>query len=744
MTAIARSLCLAGLCALTARVAAADERTDFFEKNIRPVLVTQCAECHSGDTPEGDLLLGTREAIIKGGMNGPSLKPGIPEASLIFTRLITEDKDLLMPPEKPLTKQQIDDFRRWIKDGAVWPSGMEMWDDKAAAASDADHWSFKPVVAPPLPDVKNADWVKSPIDRYVLAKLEAHELTPVEPADRRTLLRRATLDLTGLPPTPEDVDVFLADESPEAFATVVDRLLASEAYGERWGRHWLDVARYADTSGDGTDMPIPEARYYRDYVIDAFNRDMPFDQFLIEQVAGDILAKQDPDNPRAHEQIIATGFIALSRRFGNSKYAEMDLIVENSIDTIGRGVLGLTLGCCRCHHHKFDPVTMEDYYGLYGYFSSTVYPHAGTEHQKERADFIPINLTTDELKQRYDSPLAWAVKDSQKTGDQKVFMAGDPRKGGELAPRGFLSIIDESHPEIPKGESGRLELGKWLGSRDNPLTLRVIANRVWQWHFGKGLAPTTDNFGKQSPAPQHLELLDWLASDFVDNAWSFKSLHRRILLSSTYQLSSRYDEQNAKLDQPNTWLWHFERQRMDAEAARDSILSVSGTLEPGSNGRHPFPPEDKLKFTQGNPFSATYDHHHRTVYLMTPRLTKHPFLALFDGPDTNISFPSRSESTVPLQALFVLNSPFVREQSTSFARRMMEHTADPQGRLRFGYELALSRPPVEDELAEMTAYVDSYAADLRKSGMADDKAEQAAWSSVARTLLGSNEFLYVD
>ena len=367
------------------------------------------------------------------------------------------------------------------------------------------------------------------------------------------------------------------------------------------------MARYADTSGDGTDTPIPEARYYRDYVIAAFNRDMPYDQFVREQIAGDILARQQPDDDRYNEKIIATGYVALSRRFGNSKFASMELIIDDTVDTIGRSLLGLTLGCTRCHHHKFDPITTQDYYGLYGYFASTQYPHAGTEHQKDRSDFVPLKLSEAE-KAIYDSPVAWAVTDKvEGVGDAKIHIAGDAHKKGEVARRAYVASLNDATPEIAKGESGRLELANWIASSDNPLTARVIVNRVWQYHFGRGIVATSSNFGAQCPPPLHLELLDWLARDFIDHGWSFKHLHKRIMLSAVYQLASEQDEANAKLDEPNEYYWRFDRQRMDAEAIRDAILAVSGTLEAGSPGRHPFPAEDKLKFSQGNPFSQVYD-----------------------------------------------------------------------------------------------------------------------------------------
>ncbi|WLD14104.1 PSD1 and planctomycete cytochrome C domain-containing protein [Planctellipticum variicoloris] len=722
--------------------ARADDRSDFFEKRIRPVLIDKCGECHAGKTPEGDLSIERLADLTKGGMSGPALAVGKPESSELIKRLETSNKELVMPPEEPLPANVIADFKQWIRDGAVWPESAGPMMDPTAA--NELPWAFHPLQTVSVPEVKDAAWRRTEIDRFIRAAQESQQLTPVSPADKRTLLRRVTLDLTGLPPTPAEREAFLADESPEAFASVVDRLLASDAYGERWGRHWLDLVRYADTSGDGTDMPVPEARYYRDYVIAAFNRDMPYDQFLVEQLAGDLLAQQTPDDARNHEKIIATGFIALSRRFGNSRNAEYELIVDDTIDTMGRAMLGLTLGCARCHHHKFDPVTSEDYYGLFGYFHSTLYPHAGTEHQKERADFVSLTVP-ESLKTVYDSPEAWAVRDKPKcAGDVPVYMGGDPRKMGGPAPRAYLSAIDPAKPTIPEGQSGRLELAKWIASPTNPLTPRVVVNRIWQYHFGKGLVATPSNFGKQAEPASHPELLDWLAREFMDHGWSFKHLHRKIVLSAVYQLGSVEQPEQAKLDEANRWYWRFDRQRMDAETLRDSILAVSGTLEPGTGGRHPFPPNDKLKFSQGNPFTAIYDHNHRSVYLMEPRLNKHPFMALYDGPDPNKSTDVRASSTVALQALSMMNGAFLREKSNALAKRLSDAAPAWEARVQLAYELVLNRPAVAAEQTEALQYLDAYQSQLQSEGRTPEEAGDLAWASFARVMLSSNEFVYVD
>lgn len=721
--------------------AVADDRAEFFEKHIRPIFVQKCAECHTGTTPEGDLRIDSMDSLTKGGMSGPSVVSKNVDASLLFQRVITDDSDLVMPPEERLTDGEISALRKWIEDGAFWPEQDDNW---VAAEDRAAHWAFQPVADPAPPEPGNSNWCLTPVDRFIAVGHAETGVIPVAAADRRTLIRRATLDLTGLPPTIEDVDAFVADESPDAFARVVDRLLASPAYGERWGRHWLDLARYADTSGDGTDTPIPEARYYRDYVIRSFNEDLPYNQFLKEQIAGDLLAGGNPEDPRANEQIIATGYIALSRRFGNSAFAEMNLIIDDTIDTIGKSAMGLTLGCARCHHHKFDPVTSQDYYGIYGYFANTQYPHAGTEHQKDRQYFVKMTKN-EHWPKEYESLEAWAVSDKEKqSGDQKILMGGDPRQRGDVARRGFLSVLSDEYPEIADGKSGRLQFAEWLTRDDNPLTTRVIVNRVWQYHFGRGIVASSSNFGLQGSKPTHPQLLDWLTSDFVRSGWSIKHLHRQIMLSAVYQLSSAPSESNSAVDETNSAYWRYDRRRMDAETIRDSLLTVSNRLEEGSGGRHPFQPTEKLKYSQGRPFMAVFDHNRRSVYLMITRLQKHPFLALFDGPDPNKTTANRRESTVALQALYMMNSPFMKESAEAFRQRLFEYSSDAEQRIHHAYQLTLSRAPKGDELAQSLAFVDDYRDELISQGRPLPEADQLAWAGFSRVLLSSSEFIYID
>ena len=700
-------------------------------------------------------------------------------------------------------------------------------DTSAAAVATNDHWAFKPVTDPQPPEVRNRRWLNNDVDRFILARLEAAGRPPALSADKRTLIRRATFDVTGLPPTPEEVERFLRDTSPRAFERLVERLLASPHYGERWGRHWLDVVRYADTAGENSDFPIPQAYLYRNYVIDSFNSDKPYDQFLREQIAGDIL----PADSQAvrNEQTIATGFIALSRRFGGGA-GEAHLTIEDTLETTGRAVLGLSLGCARCHDHKHDPVTMQDYYRLYGVFGSTRYPHPGAELKNRQADFVPL-LPQEELEARTkpfrealeaadteiarlqketellhkqglnttnanadleaarrrrtqlleappDVPMAYAVTEGAGT-NARVQLRGEPSQPGAEVTRGFLKVLGGQ--TLPPGcaGSGRLELAGWLTARTNPLTARVMVNRLWQHHFGRGLVATPNDFGTQGRRPTHPELLDWLASRFIESGWSIKAMHRLILNSAAYQQTSVISDQSSVISNQypevsdaaegqaiavtgktmgsatntsslNTeslitdYFSPFSRQRLDAEQLRDALLAVSGELDPAPGGAHPFPPEHKWAFTQHAPFDAVYESKKRSVYLMQPRIRKHPFLALFDGADPNASTGERGVTTTPLQALFAMNDKFAHEQAAAFARRLLREEVEDRFRLERAYLLGFARRARPEEVRESLACLEAVRTQWRTNGIPPEVQALQAWSSVARALLGSNEFLFID
>ena len=777
-----------------------DEDLAFFEKRIRPLLAQKCYECHSAESKElqGELLVDSRATIRRGGTMGPAVVPGDVEKSLLIQAVRFENADLQMPPDKKLSDEEIADLQRWVKIGAPDPrsTATKHLGKQIDVAVARQFWSLKPITSPAVPPVKDAAWPRGDIDRFILAKLEEQGLHPAADADKRTLIRRATFDLTGLPPTPEEITAFLADKSDDAFAKVVTRLLDSPRYGERWGRHWLDVVRYADTAGDNSDYPIPQMHRYRDWVIDAFNRDLPFDEFVRDQLAGDLRGGKSEEE--RIQRIIATGYIANSRRFGSrvDDYPQ-HLTIEDTIDNLGRAFLGTSLSCARCHDHKFDPITTRDYYGLYGVFASTRYPWPGIELDKKQRDFVPLvppekeaamaqaqgarlkeqsRLDADVKKlqeavkkaaaadkpeaekklqeaerlartHREQPPLfetAYAVVDAATRQDAAVQIKGDPARAGDVVPRHFPAVLGGSSLPENLESSGRRELAEWIVSAENPLPARVMANRIWQHHFGRGLVPTPNDFGKQGKPPTHPELLDYLATQLRRGGWSIKGLHRLIMLSRTYQQSSERDAQSLAQDPTNEWLSAYPRRRLDAEAIRDSLLALGGNLDLSPAGPHPFPAQETWGFTQHSPFKAVYESNRRSVYLMTQRIQRHPYLAIFDGADPSTSTAARMTSTTPLQALFLLNDSFVHEQSRMLANRILAHSSEGVGRVTFAYELLFGRWATEEEIRAAQDFLANADKLLRAEGVAADRLEAEVWQAYVRALLRLNEFVYLD
>jgi cytochrome c553 len=719
---------------------------EHFEKKVRPVLVASCIPCHGPEKVKGGLRLDSRAALLKGGDSGAVFVAGHPEQSLLLKAVRQTDPDLVMPPKKTAKKlpaAAIDDLAAWIKAGAPYPAD--------AAASTTRHWAFEPI--------KTAG-TQTSVDAFFTNHAPA--------ADRRTLIRRATYDLTGLPPTRDEVERFVAEDSPDAFAKLVDRLLDSPAYGEKWGRKWLDLVRYADTAGENSDHPAPHAWRYRNYVIDAFNRDKPYDQFLREQIAGDLLAKGAPPD-RAAELITATGYLAVARRFGHDTDKDMHLTYEDIIDTMGKSLLGLTLGCARCHNHKYDPVTTRDYYALFGILASTRFPFPGCEPVQKPRDLVALAPTPEvaalrqelatldaELKravaeiaklyrpgpgdpktlaERYKAArkrrddaakrvpppeFAYAVAEG-KPADVPIQLRGEPDQPGEKVPRRNLDLLGGRPIADPKS-SGRLDLAAWLTDPANPLPARVMVNRIWQGHFGKGIVETPSDFGTRGAKPADPELLDFLARRFRDGGWSVKAMHRLIMVSAWYQRASEstpvVSTTGAGIDR-GAW---FPRRRLDAEEIRDSLLAVSGELDRSPGRGHPFPSEDKWNYTQHNPFKAVYDSNKRSVYLMTQRIARHPFLALFDGPDTNASTSRRDVSTVPTQALYFMNDPFFHARAAAVAKNL-----PAERRVDAAHRLIFQRPATESELRAAEPFIAA-----------------ASWEAYVRVLLASNEFIYVD
>ncbi len=679
--------------------------------------------------------------------------------------------------------------------------GVESSETRQADEESLSHWAFLPVSDRTPPRVVASEWSDHPIDRFIAARWSERGVTPVVPAEPRALLRRLYFDLIGLPPTPDEARVFIdaSRVDPEAaYRDLIERLLASPHYGERWGRHWMDVVRYADTAGDNADYPIPEARLYRDYIIEAFNADMPYDQFVREQLAGDILARQR-SGERFQEQTIATGFLALSRRYATGPYELWHLTLEDTIDTVGRAFLGMTLKCARCHDHKFDPITTEDYYALYGIFDSTQFPWAGAEEthsmKRPRMHFAsllseeeeaPLRATFDQTLTEIDArkaaleeqlaaceeserdrlkkeiedlsqqlimlrrpglpdgvPGAYAVHDRE-AHDVAVQHDGDPTQPGDVVPRGAITFLSPEPVDIPPETSGRLQLAEWMTGRNQALTARVMVNRIWQHHFGRGLVATPSNFGLSGSEPTHPELLDFLAREFIDSGWSIKHMHRLILTSRTWQLSSDHDTSNMAIDPAGSLLWRHDRRRLDAEAIRDAMLAVSGTLDLTRPGGHPFPPMQDWGYTQHNQFKDRYESSHRSVYLMTQRIQRHPFLALFDGPDTNTTTALRTTSTVTPQSLYLMNSPEMMSIAGEFASRLMTESEDTQARIDRAYALCFARTPTADEIERGTSSIYALLTAFDSTDVPVDEREHEAWAGYTRVLLSSNEFFYID
>jgi hypothetical protein len=757
---------------------------EFFEKEVRPLLVERCFSCHAQDKVKGKvkggLKLTSREALLQGGDSGPAAVPGRPDESLLVQAIRYEDEPR-MPPKEKLTGAEIATLVRWVEMGLPWPRAQaelpptERNDGRIAAAA-TSFWSFQPLQAGTPPPVTDPGWAEGPIDRYILAALEARGLKPGPPADRRTLIRRATFDLTGLPPTPAEVAAFMADDGPDyvAFARVVDRLLATSQYGERWGRHWLDVVRYADardSRGLGAGGDLTEAWRYRDWVVDAFNRDLPYDQFIINQIAGDVLPApaSDPINAGG---LVATGLLAIGEwGIGDAdKEKMMTDIADDQIDVVGRAFLGLTIACARCHDHKFDPIPTEDYYGLAGIFLSThILPDPGVKTQgspllqtplvpapvveaatryqarvaelerrlksqiqtagnaPEAARRAAVELARNELQAFKSDPPApvpralaareGGVPNSPHAGfhDARVHIRGNYRRLGPTVPRHFPQVLAGTHqPGIATG-SGRLDLARWIARPEHPLTARVMVNRIWQHHFGAGIVRTPSNFGALGARPSHPALLDFLALRLIASGWSIKALHREIMLSAAYRQSSQPSAETLRADPENQLFGRMNRRRLESEAIRDSLLAAAGRLD-----RKP-----------GGPSTQDLASPRRTLYLMTIRSDRSSFGPLFDAADATAIVDQRTLSTVAPQALFLLNHPFVLDAAGTLARRLQsEAPRSDAERIAHTYALLFGRPPRPAEL------------EIGRRLVADG--DESAWTAYAQVLLCSNEMIYID
>jgi hypothetical protein len=950
-----KSLALALLCACalcfqftaSARLSAdslltqESNQLEFFEKQVRPILARNCQSCHNATAKVAGLDLTSAEAFARGGESGPVFSKANPAESRLL-KAISYQETLKMPPVGRLKDEEIAALTVWVKIGAPWPAASltEANDAKRAnkttvrAFTEAEKafWSFQPMRRPSAPRVKNSAWVSSPLDAFILQKLEEKNLRPAPPADKLTLLRRATFDLTGLPPTETEIREFLADNSADAFKKVVERLLRSPRYGERWGRHWLDVARYADSTGNDEDHRYPFAWKYRDYVIESFNRDLPYDQFVREQVAGDLLPATDSSGVN-RRGIIATGFLAL----GPKAVAQQDKkkmlydVYDEQVDVTTKAFLGLTLSCARCHNHKFDPLLTRDYYSMLGIFASTrsftdpdshvsvvlekplvskteweQYQAGRKEHQakekrarlaieeitdsvrepaaKQRAarlaDFMlaarmvyhdgkplaeiarQMNLSEELLKkwveylkpqeltpqhllewrnapadklaeaaknyqQRFDhrltawleavskwraeyqkaisdrnsslpdkpkfepgedrffddvyfnrsgplvvsekdqaqfSPEQWrqltqlqqeleqlkksapaepelacAIEEGEMVA-QKVFIRGDYNNPGEDAPPGFPAILARDDHKPAFTGNGRLQLAEWLTQAEHPLTARVMANRIWQWHFGEGLVRTPDNFGRMGERPTHPELLDYLARAFISSGWSVKAMHRMIMLSSAYQMSSVNPQLSSDADPDNRLLTRFNRRRLSVEEMRDGLLSLDGALDLTMGGTLQQGRGTDGENNQGRLSLNPEKLNRRTVYLPLRRANLPTLLNLFDFGDATSATGKRQLTNVATQALFWLNSDFLTEHSGNLAKQLAtQPTLTEAARIERAYLRILNRQPDKNEITQAQQYVAGF-----RGKFAGENSEQRAWQSFCRALMASNDFIYVD
>jgi len=755
------------------------EQEQFFESKIRPLLTANCLMCHA-TRASGGLRLDSGEAMMKGGKDGVVVVPGHPESSLLITAVHYNTK-LQMPPTAPLKPEEVAALERWISDGALWPKTNPKPTMQITEAQ-RSFWSFKTPQAPPVPTLSaaSAAWAKNAVDRFVMAKQQEKHLKVVADADKRTLIRRVTYDLTGLPPTPEEAQAFLDDKSPKAFEKVVDRLLASDSYGERWGRKWLDIVRYADTNGAGGDYPVAQLAKYRDYVIKAFNTDKPYDQFIREQLAGDLLPAQS--EPEHWEHIVATGYLAgTNRADGKAAY------VSDAVDNLGSAFLGVTVGCARCHDHKFDPIPTADYYAMYGVLNSVEYPEGGESkirfqkdltyrdpHALEREDYktfqaqlkpiqnaivavLALPGTYDDVNPQLQArrmhlyehapdlgESAYAVKEG-KGEDVKIQHYGDPKNLGDEVRRGTLQVLGGGpFPEGLKG-SGRMELANWIASKDNPLTARVIVNRIWQGHFGRGIVATPNDFGSRGEAPSNQALLDYLATSFASNGWSIKALQKEIIMSHTYQLASSDLAENDEADPDNVYLWRHSRQRMDAEEIRDSLLFDSQLLDRSPAGEFKFPPQSQWNWEEQNGFEPdpkTYDNDRRTVYSMVQRSIRSTYFTLFDGPSTNVSTEQRSNSLTPLQALYFLNSPFPERCATNLAAKL--GTMDEKDSIHKAFLTIWGRPATGSETDQSLTFLHDASTKIATTGLTAKDAEQKALAEFIKAMFASNEFMFIE
>ncbi len=707
-----------------------------FERDVAPLISARCLECHANTDPAGNLDLTTQQTLQQGGDSGPPLATTA-AASLLMQRLLDGE----MPPEKngqsqALPESEIASFRSWLDAGAPWPAGrvLDPLEYTTAKRAGRDWWAWQPVRSP----LVDAPPREQAIDYFIRQKLVEQHLTPAPTADRRTLLRRVTYDLVGLPPTADAVTEFERDESPEAYERVVDRLLASPQFGERWARHWLDVVRFAETNGYERDAVKPQAWRYRDWVIQAFNDDMPYDQFVTEQLAGDEVAQ------RSESSVIATGFLRLGTWDDepNDPNEYQYERLEDMVHTTTTAFLAMTVKCARCHDHKFDAISQSDYYRIGATFWG-----GPIAHRQRQWNGGP---TSEELG--FDV-LGWTDLSRDPT-PLRLLKKGDAHRPLQVVAPGALSAVPtlerefKSPPPESKTAQRRLQLAAWITDDQNPLTARVIVNRLWQHHFGEGLVRTPDNFGFLGDRPLHPELLDWLAADLVGGQWKLKRLHKLMVMSQTYRQSSLHPLQAeyAQQDAGNHAWWRAERRRLDAEQLRDTILLSSGRLDLRLGGPSFMAPINaealeglsmKSGAYQASPADET---RRRSIYMFSKRALAVPFMAVFDSCDTTAPTGRRDVSTVAPQALTLLNNHWVQAECDALAARVIAAAMADEPRVTAAWRFALGRSPNDAERKFSLDYV----LRMRSASSAADNPEQIVWGALCHTLINTNEFIYVD
>ncbi len=810
------------------------EGVAYFEKHIRPILATHCYKCHSSRTQkrEGGLLLDGRAGWAAGGDNGPAVMPGDADASLLIRAVRYTDDDLQMPPDKALPQDVIARLEKWVRMGAPDPRD-ELEVESLPGGNPADpiagreHWAFRPLTNFPPPVVAKTDWPRSTIDTFILARLEAANLQPAPDADRRDLVRRVYIQLIGLPPTVQQVTAFLDDSRPDAYERLVDQLLSSPQFGERWGRHWLDLARYADSNGLDENFLFREAWRYRNWVIGAVNADLPFDRFVIEQIAGDLLPHDSIE--QRDRQRIAAGFLVVGPKvlLGNDEKNQQMEIADEQLDTIGRAILGQTLGCARCHDHKFDPIPTADYYALAGIFTSTqvmeqrymlgaqrvmerlvglgaggdetdgAYEQYWRDHpklqEKQKHAKSALNLLEKDdakaleafIKQHTDAvadaaadasqpkekrieaqkalldelntaiakppeipPRAMIPCDADAPADESIRLAGQFDRLGEQVPRGFLRVLSDTTAEISAGQSGRMELGRWLTEVDGgagQLAARVLANRVWHHLIGRGIVRTVDNFGRTGEAPSHPELLDHLARELIESGWSIKDLVRQVVLSRTFTMSSGHDDAGHSLDPDNRLLWRANRRRLDPESLRDSMLMAAGELDLRPMASSVWYLGDQATAVGDNKNRRRTDFLCRSVYLPVIRNDLPELFNVFDFADAHATTGMRAETMVATQGLFILNDDSVMAAAEATARRLLTDTAtssnatgEQEPQVDKMFEVVLNARATDEDREEMLSFIKAMQQRLTADG--DSEAELHAWSMACHALFASSRF----